>query len=135
MTALHVRVRAGGEEYALSVRDVIEVAEVGRVTPVPGAPPAVVGVRNLRGAVLPVRDLAGMLGVPQPPSSRRIVVAEQGHLRAGLAVDSVIGVEELPPATETADSRHVLGAVLADGALIGIVDVGSVLSSAQEALR
>lgn len=128
MSALHVRVRVAAEHYALPVADVLEVAELGEVTPVPGAGPAVLGVCNLRGQVLPVVDLANVFALPTS-EPRRMVIAEQGGRKAGLAVDSVAGVEQLPDATEEVESRHLVGAALADGALVGVVDVASVLDS------
>ena len=130
MSRLHVRVRVADEHYALAVEDVLEVAELGDVTPVPGAGAAVLGVRNLRGQVLPVVDLATVFELP-PAQSDRIVIAERGGLRAGLAVDAVAGVEELPDASEEVDSPHLVGAALADGALVGVIDVGSVLEAVE----
>lgn len=133
MTSLHVRVGVAGEDYALAVDDVLEVAEVGEISPVPGASPALLGVRNLRGQVLPVIDLAGVLGLGRSTSPERIVIAEDRGRRAGLAVDSVAGVENLPPASEPADSPHLKGAALTGGALVGVVELASVLDAAQEA--
>jgi purine-binding chemotaxis protein CheW len=130
VSRLHVRVRVADEHYALAVEDVLEVAELGDVTPVPGAGAAVLGVRNLRGQVLPVVDLATVFDLP-PAQSERIVIAERGGLRAGLAVDAVAGVEELPEASEEVDSPHLAGAALADGALVGVIDVGSVLEAVE----
>jgi purine-binding chemotaxis protein CheW len=130
VSRLHVRVRVADEHYALAVEDVLEVAELGDVTPVPGAGAAVLGVRNLRGQVLPVVDLATVFDLP-PAQSERIVIAERGGLRAGLAVDAVTGVEELPEASEEVDSPHLAGAALADGALVGVIDVGSVLEAVE----
>lgn len=129
MSGLQVRVRIADEHYALPVADVLEVAELGEVTPVPGAAAAVLGVRNVRGQVLPVIDLATVLDLPTS-SPERIVIAEHGGRKAGLAVDSVAGVEELPEATEAIESRHLRGAALADGVLVGVVDLASVLDSA-----
>jgi purine-binding chemotaxis protein CheW len=131
VSGLHVRVRVADEHYALPVADVLEVAELGEVTPVPAAGAAVLGVRNLRGQVLPVVDLATVFELP-PTQPGRIVIAERGGLRAGLAVDAVAGVEELPKASEEVDSRHLAGAALADGVLVGVVDVGSVLEAVEE---
>jgi purine-binding chemotaxis protein CheW len=130
VSRLHVRVTVADEHYALAVEDVLEVAELGDVTPVPGAGAAVLGVRNLRGQVLPVVDLATVFELP-PTQSERIVIAERGGLRAGLAVDAVAGVEELPDASEEVDSPHLVGAALADGALVGVIDVGSVLEAVE----
>jgi len=131
VSRLHVRVRVAEEHYALAVEDVLEVAALGDVTPVPGAGPAVLGVRNVRGQVLPVVDLATLFGL-SPAQPARIVIAERGDLRAGLAVDAVTGVEDLPEASEEVDSRHLAGAALADGAFVGVVDVGSMLESVEE---
>jgi purine-binding chemotaxis protein CheW len=131
VSRLHVRVRVADEHYALAVEDVLEVAELGDVTPVPGAGAAVLGVRNLRGQVLPVVDLATVFEL-SPAQPERVVIAERGGLRAGLAVDAVDGVEDLPEASEEVESRHLAGAALADGALVGVVDVGSVLTAVEE---
>ena len=125
-----MRVQVADEHYALPVADVLEVAELGDVTPVPGAGPAVLGVRNLRGQVLPVVDLATIFEVA-PGKDERIVIAERDGLRAGLAVDAVAGVEQLPEATEEVGSGHLVGAALADGALVGVIDVESVLAAVQ----
>jgi chemotaxis signal transduction protein len=124
-----VRVRVAGEDYALPVTDVLEVAELGDVTPVPGAPGAVLGVRNLRGTVLPVVDLANVFGLSRTELPARIVVADLGGRTAGLAVDSVVGVEQLPAASEEVESPYLAGAALADGALVGIIEVKSVLDA------
>jgi chemotaxis signal transduction protein len=131
--SLHVRTQVAGEAYALPVEDVVEVAELGDLVPVPGAAAAILGVRNLRGQVLPVIDLAGLLGVPRRNRPDHIVVAEHGGRRAGLAVDAIVGVESLPEASEEAESAHVIGAAVIDGSLVGLVDVGSVLDTAQGA--
>jgi chemotaxis signal transduction protein len=129
MSGIHVRVRAGGEHYALAVEDVTEVGELGDVTPLPGAGREVLGVRNLRGQVIPVLDLPSVLGLETSGERERIVVAERGDRRAGLAVEGVDGVEALPDASEDTDSPLLTGAVLVDGGLVGIISADAVLES------
>jgi purine-binding chemotaxis protein CheW len=131
MTDLHVWMRAGDEDYALAVDNVLEVAEIGEITPVPGAHRAVLGLRNLRGNVLAVVDLLAVLRPAQPGKRGRIVVAEEGGRRAALAVDSVVGVQQLPGSREDVESPHLAGAALVAGALVGVIDVKSVLDSVQ----
>jgi purine-binding chemotaxis protein CheW len=127
MSGAHVRVRVAGEQYALPVEQVLEVAELGEVAPVPGSPAGIIGVRNLRGQVLPVVALAAVLGLEDGEPSR-VVVAESGELRAGLRVDAVLDVDDLPPATEQVESDYLLGACLVDGELVGVLDIDALLA-------
>jgi purine-binding chemotaxis protein CheW len=132
VSRLYVRVRAANQSYALPVEHVLEVAELGEVTPLPGAGAAVVGVRNLRGQVVTVVDLAAVLGLPsETMTTARIVIAEQGGRTAGLAVDEVQGVEQLPETTEEVDSRHLVRMAVDDGSLVGVLDVDSILAAAE----
>jgi chemotaxis signal transduction protein len=123
MSAVHVRVRVGTESYAVGVEHVIEVAELGRLTPVPGAHASVLGVRNLRGEVLPVFDLASVLGITGDSLPQRLLVTEHGSLRAGFAIDGVTDVGPLPPVTEETQSNLLAGAALDDSSLVGVVDI------------
>ncbi|HEY0392173.1 MAG TPA: chemotaxis protein CheW [Solirubrobacterales bacterium] len=126
MSGVHVRVRVAAEHYALPVEQVLEVADLGEITPVPGSPTQIAGVRNLRGQVIPLIALASVLGLAGEEPSR-IVVAESAELRAGLLVDEVLDVVELPPASEQVESDYLLGAYLVDGELIGALDLDAVL--------
>jgi purine-binding chemotaxis protein CheW len=129
MSGVHVRVRAGGERYALAVNDVTEVGELGEVTPLPGSPPEVLGLHNLRGQVVPVVDLAEMLGIGGRATPTRVVIAESGARRAGLAVEGVDGVDELPEHSEESDSPLLSGAVLIEGELVGVVHARALLDA------
>jgi chemotaxis signal transduction protein len=123
---VHVRLRIGAETYAIPVEHVLEVAELGEVTPVPGSPPEVLGVRNLRGQILPIVDLAQVFGIPTSRSAQRLLVAQgRGH-RAGFAVDEVSDIGSLSGEVEESESDLLSGACLTDDALVGIVDVGRV---------
>ena len=118
-----VRMRVGNESYAVAVEHVTEVAELGKLTPVPGAHGSVLGVRNLRGEVLPVFDLAAVLEITGDSLPQCLVVAEHGSLRAGFAVDEVTDVGPLAPADEETQSNLLAGAALDDTGLVGVVDV------------
>ncbi len=129
MSATHVRVRVGEEHYALPIEEVTEVSELPVRTPVPEAPSTVLGVASLRGQVIPVADLAAILGVGRSERPGRMVVAQVGGHRAGLAVDAVTDVGVLPTASEPAGGRHLAGAALVEGDLVGLLAVGSVLDA------
>jgi chemotaxis signal transduction protein len=127
MSGVQVRIRVAGEHYALPVEQVIEVADPGEITPVPGSPREIVGIRNLRGQVIPVIGLATMLGLAGDAPSR-LVVTESNELRAALFVDEVLSVAELPPAVEPAESDYLLGACLVDGELVGALDLDAIIA-------
>lgn len=129
MIGVYVRVRADGEDYALPVDGVLEVTELGDLAPVPGSAPEVLGVHNLRGQVIPVVDLGGMLGLDGGAERERVVVVEGRDARLGLAVDSVVEVGGLPPPSEGAESDYLMGAALVDGQLVGIVDLEALLGA------
>ena len=129
MAETYLQVGLGNEHYAIPADSVLEVAELGGLTAVPGAPSALIGVCNLRGTILPVIDLAAILRVASREDEQVMLVARYQHALVGLAAGRVIGVEELPPSGEPAQSPHLTGAVLRDGALIGVIDLDSVIDS------
>lgn len=134
MTGVHVRVDVGGEQYALPVERVQEVVEVGQLTPVPGTPEGVIGLRNLGGDIVPAVDLARILGVERERAPGRLVVVERTAGRTALAVDAVIDVGQLPGELAEHDSPYLLASTVIDGTMVGLLDLDVVLdSSSQEA--
>jgi purine-binding chemotaxis protein CheW len=126
---VYVRFRVADEAYAVSVLNVLEVASLGDVTPVPGAPIQILGVRNLRGKILPVIDLAALLGTRRSQPAGRLLVAESEGRQAGLAIDEVTEVSELADLAEETDSALLLGTMLDDGDLIGVLNLPAVMDA------
>lgn len=92
----------GREEFGVPIESVQEIVRVSeQLTHVPKAPPAVEGVINLRGAVLPVMDLRRRLGLePVLRSDRqRIMVFLIDGMRTGFIVDSVVEVLKVHKST------------------------------------
>jgi purine-binding chemotaxis protein CheW len=75
----------------------------------PHSPPNLLGVANLRGTVLPVVSLGGMLGTgtSQPSRSTRVVVIK-GKTPVGLLVDDVAALRE-PSDARQIDLAKLLG--------------------------
>ncbi len=55
----------GAERYALNFGDVTEVLPFAALTPVPGGPPELLGVMNVRGDIRSVVDLGRLLTTPE----------------------------------------------------------------------
>ena len=129
--------RLGEQEYCLDIMSVREIRGWTRATPLPFAPDHMKGVINLRGAILPVIDLAVRLGMPPVSGGERnviIVVCVSGRT-AGLLVDSVSdilsiagGDLQLPPDLGSDGPGMCISALtLVDERLIRVLDLGAVL--------
>ncbi len=99
------------------------------------APAVLAGVTSLRGEVLPVIELALLFGVEHAAAAReaRIVVVREAagsRRRAGLRVDELAGMRELPeqglapvPSTTGDRVRRLLSGVIASAPACSILDV------------
>ncbi|NEX62319.1 chemotaxis protein CheW [Noviherbaspirillum galbum] len=91
-----------GEMHAISILNIKEIIEYGTLTTVPMMPDYVRGIINLRGAVVPVVDLAIRFGRSANEVTKRtcIVIMEvrgaSGGQTVGLVVDSVNAVVDIP---------------------------------------
>lgn len=86
-----------GERYAVEARHVREVVGLPDVTRVGGAPPAIVGVINVRGEVLPVVDLRALTGVGTGGTSSHVLVLDGVGAPLGLLADAPPDLVTVPP--------------------------------------
>jgi len=99
--AQYLTFRVADAEYGVGILQVREIIEYDTITRVPLAPPAVRGVLNLRGSVVPVVDLAVKFGLPESTITKRscVVVVEcvlDGELTVmGVLCDAVSQVVDL----------------------------------------
>ncbi|NTE87918.1 chemotaxis protein CheW [Agrobacterium rubi] len=83
--------RLHNQEFCVRTTTIREIRGWGPATPIPHAPPDVIGIMNLRGTVIPIIDLANKLGMQstEPTERSAIVVAEVHGMAMGLLVDRV----------------------------------------------
>ncbi|MBH9575468.1 chemotaxis protein CheW [Inhella proteolytica] len=105
-----------GADYALDLRWVREIRTPETPTPLPGQPPAVLGVTNLRGDMVPLLCLRTQLQQAAPTQgSGAVVVVQLPRGLLGLLVDAVQDVRELdagdlrPPPFPQGRAAHLLG--------------------------
>lgn len=96
---LHVMFQVGGADYVLSADDVLQMETFAGATEVPGSPPHVAGLVQLRGQVLPVVDVRARFGLPsgERPADARIIVVGREERRVALLVDRAREVIDLRP--------------------------------------
>ena len=122
-----------GTVYGCDIGAIREIVPIRHATRLPGAPPHVRGLFNLRGAIVTVIDLAARLaGVTAAPEGS-VVLAEYGSKQVGLAVDEVRDVqmlapERFEPATgDVARGGIVRGLGHLDDGVVLILDVPAVV--------
>ena len=115
--------------YALPIENVLEVAELGELAHGSRRRAGLLGVCNFHGQVLPVFDLAYVLGIPHEQATAAPARRRPGRMPApGFAVDEVTDVAPLEGALEETETEYLAHATLEDGALVGVVDVARVFS-------
>jgi purine-binding chemotaxis protein CheW len=141
----YVTVTVGGVFFGLPIGRVHDAFRPSSVTPVPLAPPEVVGLLNLRGRVVTALCLRRRLGLPAPGDGGHgmAVGLEQGGETFGLVVDEVGEVLHPPPDTLEAvppnlDARWrslAVGVHRLDGRLLVVLDVDALLAFGEPSAR
>ncbi len=135
----------GEEVFAMDIRTVREIIQYGSTTPVPLMPDFVRGVMNLRGAVVPVIDLAARFRQAATEPTRRTcivifeVYADDGRHTLGVMVDAVHEVLEIdgqlvdpPPSFGTRVApEFIRGMARLDKRIVILLDLDRVLSVAE----
>ena len=86
--------RVAGKVYGCEIDAVREIIPYRRATRLPGAPPFVQGLINLRGTIVTVLDLGARLDPARPPvRDGSIILATHGTRVVGVAVDEVMDVQ------------------------------------------
>lgn len=133
--------RIGDQEFCVDIMSVREIRGWTPATPLPRAPGFMLGVINLRGAVLPVIDLSARLGLGQTAPTARsviIVVRLDNHL-VGLLVDAVsdiltidgAAVQPTPDVSCDAVKSFIRGIIALDGRMISWISLERILPEQQ----
>jgi purine-binding chemotaxis protein CheW len=116
----YIAFRVATSTYAIAVSLVREIVRTAHITPVPRAPPSVMGITSFRGRIVTIVDLGRRLGLacavlPEPedtpmgPASRvRILMIDVGSETVGLLVDEVLMVHRLG-ASDIERATHAVG--------------------------
>ena len=129
--------RIGQQEYCVDIMSVREIRGWTPATALPQSPTYIRGVINLRGAVLPIVDLSGRLGLgmAEPSARHVIIVAHIGTRLVGLLVDAVSDIldatdEEIQPTPDVGCETvkvFVRGILAVDGRMISVISLDQIL--------
>ena len=118
----------GSDRYALALTDVREVVRAPAPWPLPGAPPTVLGLINLRGEVVPVLDTAALLGIGRMEAVAYAAVADTDAGPAALAADGVPLTARLDQPAGAGSLDGAVERFSHDGGLVTVLDVSRLLA-------
>lgn len=128
---------AGGQSFCIEITQIREIRRWSPVTILPHSPRHVLGVINLRGAVIPIIDLAAKLGFDEiKPTERHVIIITAIEDRiVGLLVESVseilgvdkCAVKETPKSPEDVTSRAVEGIIPGNEDMTKIINLRALM--------
>ena len=136
----------GNEEYGIEILKVQEIKSWGPFTPIPNAPEYVLGVINLRGAIVPIVDLRSRFGLPpqEYTTTTAIIIVhtevdDQPRI-IGLVVDQVsevyhLGADVIQNVDETSsgiDKGFIRGYGKIEEKLVILVNLEPIIASSME---
>ena len=120
-----------------------EIIRIMPITKVPNSPPAVEGVINLRGRVIPVVDLRKRFGLAVKPheDDTRIMIIDIDGQTVGIIVDAVNEVVQMPgasieppPPTFILEAQYIEGIGKMEDRLVILLNIDRVMTS-QETIQ
>ncbi|MBF0858571.1 purine-binding chemotaxis protein CheW [Gluconobacter sp. LMG 31484] len=89
----------GDQEFSVQISAVKEIKEWAKATPFPAAPSFVEGVVNVRGAVIPLVDMAQMMGVAEEAREKKAIIFLKNETKIiGFSVTNVTDISDVDEA-------------------------------------
>lgn len=118
-----------GEQYALPIESIVEIARSRATTRVPNADESVIGILSLRGTVVTILDIRRKLGHPAQQTTTddtRVIVVEFRGETCGFVVDRVSRVVRVNP--EEIENHPVVSSSEQSEFIRGVFQYGQKLS-------
>ena len=132
-----VSFRVGGQDFCVDIMSVREIRGWTPATVLPHAPSYILGVSNLRGAVVPIVDLAARMGLdPIKPDARHvIVICVVDNQTVGFLVDAVSDIlsvkhsliQPTPAVSSDVTRAFFEGVIAIDQRMLRLIDIEAVL--------
>ena len=86
------------ERYAIESEWVREIYPLKEITTLPGTPPFILGIINVRGQIISVVDMKAFFGLPGKglTNFNKVIILSHDDMEFGLLTDEVLGVRFLP---------------------------------------
>ncbi len=135
----YLTLNLGQEEYAVDILSVREIRGWAPVTRIPQAPPYLLGVLNLRGAVVPVLDLRMRFGLPRveyTANTVTVIIVIENRL-FGVVADAVSDVLDVavsdiravPDMGTAVDTQYLKGLTAVGDRMVLLLDADKLLQA------
>ena len=86
------------EHYGIESSFVREVYPLRELMPVPGTPPFVLGIINVRGQILSVMDVKKFFDLPEKGLTdlNKVLVVRRPGMEVGILADAILGLRSIP---------------------------------------
>jgi purine-binding chemotaxis protein CheW len=122
-----------GERFGVDLAAVREFSEIGDIVPIPCCPAHIAGNMNLRGDIVTVVDVRGVLkhSAGNLQGAHKLIVSQHEEQLVGVPVEDVLSViyidpaqyRKLPAAMESAEQDYLLGEVPFDEKMLTVLDL------------
>jgi purine-binding chemotaxis protein CheW len=133
-------INLNSEYFGIDLGTVREFTDIRKVTPIPCCPTYIVGNMNLRGEILTLIDIRGVLNLPlgNLENTSKAMVVYIDDLIAGVIVDEVLDVMYLhlsemmpvPAAVRSINDEYLRGTVAYGEKMMAILDLPKILTQA-----
>lgn len=130
-------IRIAGEAYALRLSEIAGLFADRKITPLPTAVAALLGLAGFRGAVVPVYDLHLLLGYPAAETVRWLATVAEAPIAVAFAQHEGqfrLSHDSVVPQTGGSARRHVREFATVAGLRRPIVDLSSVVAAVRRQL-
>lgn len=127
--------RLATEKYGLESAFVREVYPLKELTPLPGVPPFVLGIVNVRGQILSVIDLKKFFNLPEKGLGQlnKLIILRKKQMEFGILADEILGARSValdaiqaPPPTVSGVGAEYLRGVTSERVIL--LDAEKILS-------
>jgi chemotaxis signal transduction protein len=132
-----ITIRLGGEPFVMRASHISGIARAKRIVSLPSRSPEVLGLAGIRGTLVPVFDLRGILRLKPCASTPSWLALVVDHVPIALGFDEFDGQVELSPANLYADEsstprKHVQLLARIGSSVHPVIDIPSILEVIRE---
>lgn len=130
-----------GEYFGINLEIIREFTDIHHVTPIPCTPPHIVGNMNLRGEILTLVNIRGLVNLPLQTSQvfSKAMIVKINDIVAGIIVDGIFDViylkeseiKTIPTAVHLKQDEYLQGTAFYQDKMMSILNVAKIMTQGE----